>query len=251
MPLLLAWLWLLAALLPLLFLDRWVAQHLQGISRLIFRDPDAAGIVYALLVFPGLVVHEGSHWFMAGLLGVRVRRFSLFPQRQANGALQLGYVEIEKVDFVRAAFIGLAPMLVGVLLVLLIGDYWLDLDLVGAALAQGDLWLALRNLQILLRHADVWLGLYLLFAISCTMWPSASDRQAWPALAVLVSLLTAGMLYAGFGPLLATLTSPLTDATRATALAFSLTVGLNLSLIPFIWVVEQVVSHLTNLKIEY
>ena len=57
MSILSAWFWLLLALLPLIFLERWVHRHLQGIWLLLFRDPDLALIMYSLLMLPGVIVH--------------------------------------------------------------------------------------------------------------------------------------------------------------------------------------------------
>ena len=42
MPALVSWLWLLAALAPLVLLERWIHRHLQGVWLLIFRDADVA-----------------------------------------------------------------------------------------------------------------------------------------------------------------------------------------------------------------
>jgi hypothetical protein len=76
-----AWLWLIGALLPLIFLERWIHQHLQGIWLLVVRDPDLALILYSLLMLPGVLVHEASHWITATLLGVRAGRFSVTDRK--------------------------------------------------------------------------------------------------------------------------------------------------------------------------
>ena len=112
MPLLGSWFWLLLSLFPLVFLERWVHRHLQGIGMLIFRHDDIALVFYSLLMLPGVSVHEGSHWLAATFLGARTGRFSLVPERTLNGTLRLGYVETEKVDLVREALIGAAPLIV-------------------------------------------------------------------------------------------------------------------------------------------
>ncbi|MEP7358411.1 MAG: hypothetical protein ABI847_14285, partial [Anaerolineales bacterium] len=87
MAILSAWFWLLLTLLPLVFLERWVHRHLQGIWLLLFRDPDLALIMYSLLMLPGVILHEGSHWLAATMLGVRAGRFSVVPERLPDGTL--------------------------------------------------------------------------------------------------------------------------------------------------------------------
>src|SRR6185295_7232489 len=139
MSILSAWFWLLLSLLPLIFLERWVHRHLQGIWLLLFRDPDLALIMYSLLMLPGVILHEGSHWIAATLLGVRAGRFSVVPERLPDGTLRLGYVETEHADPLREALIGAAPLLAGAAVIIFVGYTRLGVDLLAAALAQGDL----------------------------------------------------------------------------------------------------------------
>jgi hypothetical protein len=68
-------------------------------------------VVY-LLVFPGVVLHEGAHYLACLLTGTRVVRFAPFsPQRSADGRVVLGYVRHERRAFPIGAIIGLAPIL--------------------------------------------------------------------------------------------------------------------------------------------
>ena len=65
---------LAATLLALLFVKRWITRSLQEVSIRWVGDPDVALVIYFVLVLPGVVIHELSHWLMAKLLGVRVSR---------------------------------------------------------------------------------------------------------------------------------------------------------------------------------
>jgi hypothetical protein len=158
----LAGLWFLADLL---------AAHLQGLVLLLTRSTRAASVSYDLLVFPGVLVHEGAHIVAAVLLRVRVLRADLFRFRRARDARQ-GEVVVERADPLRMSLIGAAPLLAGVALLLLL------LRLIevepGASPAA-----ALNALRRLSRTPLNLFGLYLVWAIANTMFPSAADRAAW------------------------------------------------------------------------
>jgi hypothetical protein len=252
MSILSAWFWLLLSLLPLIFLERWVHRHLQGIWLLLFRDPDLALIMYSLIMLPGVIVHEGSHWVAATILGVRAGRFSVVPERLPDGTLRLGYVETEHADPLREALIGAAPLLIGAAAIIFIGYSRLGVAPMGAALAQGDLLGAGAALDGMTRLPNFWLWLYLIFTISNSMLPSASDRRAWLPVVVTVIILTALIFYVGLGSaLMDALAEPLDSAMRALATAFTITVCLDLVIMPIIWLFEGGLTRLTGLKVEY
>ena len=118
---LLTWLWLLLSIPPLLFLRRWISRHTQIILLLLTRNDEMAMLLNQLVFLPGVLLHELSHWLMARILGARTISISVWPDRQDDGSLRLGYVQTERVDFVREALIGVAPLLAGSALVVLIG----------------------------------------------------------------------------------------------------------------------------------
>jgi len=197
-------------------------------------------------------MHEGSHWLIATLLGVRTGRFSVWPQAQPDGTLRLGYVETEKIDFMREALIGAAPLIVGGLLVSLGGLTRLNLEAVGLALGRADLLAAFEAARSSLSNSDAWVWLYVIFTVSNSMLPSASDRRAWPFVALLLILLGSVLFYAGFGPLVAqSLVEPVERAVRAMAVVFTITVGVDLLVIPVIGLLELVVIRVTGLRVEY
>ena len=77
---------------------------------------------FYLLVFPGVVLHEGTHYLACLLTRTKVSRFAPFsPGRRSNdGRLVLGYVRHERRALPVAALIGLAPMLLNPLGLLLV-----------------------------------------------------------------------------------------------------------------------------------
>jgi hypothetical protein len=252
MPTFVSWLWLAVIFAPLVLLERYIHRHLQGLWLLIFRDPDIATILYSLMMLPGVALHELSHWIMATLIGVRTGRFSLLPERLEDGTLRLGFVETEKTDLLREALIGAAPLVAGCAVVLAISNGPLQLGPVGAALAAGDVSEMAQKLLITLSASDAWLWLYVLFTVSNSMLPSASDRRAWLPLVVIALLLTGVLIYAGFGAwVLSAVSGPMESGVQALAAAFTVTVALNAGCVPLLWLVERVLSKLTGLRVEY
>jgi hypothetical protein len=183
---------------------------------------------------------------------VETARISLWPRRQPDGTLRLGFVETVKVDFVREALIGIAPLLAGSAMVVLIGYWRLAVESVGAAVVQGDVAATVAALVSSFQSADALVWLYLLFTISNSMMPSASDRRAWLPVG-LVLLGTALVLYfVGVIPaVMQSVGEPIASAVQIVASAFTITIGVNLFIIPIIWLLEQVLVRVTGLKVNY
>jgi hypothetical protein len=69
-------------------------------------------MAFYLLVFPGVILHEGAHYLACLLTGTKVFSFAPFsPGRSNDGRLMLGYVHHERRAFPIGAIIGLAPIL--------------------------------------------------------------------------------------------------------------------------------------------
>ena len=246
------WLWLLLAFALLIPLERWIHRRLQGVWLILFNSPDIALILYSLILLPGVFVHEGSHWLMATLLGVRTGHFSVTPERMPDDTLRLGYVETQRVDFVREALIGLAPLLAGSAVVTWIGLAQLNVGAAGEALALGDLLGFLQTLQAVFQSNDAWAWLYLLFAVSNSMLPSASDRRAWPGVIALMLALGGVLAFIGFGPAVAqALAAPVEAVMRGLAVAFTITVGLDVACLPFLAMLEWMLVRLTGRQVHY
>lgn len=113
---------------------------------------------------------------MAKALGVRVHKLSIGPERKPRSKrVSLGSVRVGKVDPVRASLIGLAPLLVGSAVILLIGNFVLGIDELAQALGSQGMEGVQAGLLQLVHVTDFALWLYLIFAISNAMLPSYSD----------------------------------------------------------------------------
>ena len=87
-------------------------SHLMGISGFDGNGSVLGRMVFYFLVFPGVVLHEGSHFLACLLTRTKVSRFAPFsPGRSNDGRFVLGYVRHERRAFPVGAIIGLAPIL--------------------------------------------------------------------------------------------------------------------------------------------
>lgn len=242
--------WLLLSAGLLLILQRSLHRQIQGVFLLLTRNPGVTQVLFALLFFPGVLLHELSHYLMARLLGVRTGRFSLIPVAIDAQRLQLGYVETAQTDLARDALIGMAPLLSGGGLIAYIG--WTRFGLPGlwTDLRLGDFGALEQALHAVYRHPDFWLWLYLAFVISSTMLPSRSDRRAWLPAGVLVISLVLISLLVGAGPWLMTnLALPVNAALRSAAFVFSVSTAVHLLLLLPIFLVRLLLERLSGLRI--
>jgi hypothetical protein len=197
------------------------------------------------------VLHEMSHWIAAKLLGVRTGKIWLIPERLPDGNLRMGYVEAERVDFVREALIGFAPLLFGGLLVAYAGLYQLKFHLLWEPLANFQVAALPETFATLYTQADFWLWFYLTFVVSATMLPSPSDRQAWMPLILFVAALWGVALLAGAGPWLAANLAPgLNEIFRAAAIVFGISNLVHLVLLIPITLLRLGLNRMTGLTVK-
>lgn len=241
--------WLLLILGPLLFAQRRFHRETQTVLLLITRHHEISLALFSLLFFPGVLLHELSHYITARVLGVRTGRFSLLPTPLPDGRLRLGFVETASVDFIRDAFIGVAPLLTGGLFVAYAGIQRLKLPLLWDSLASGNIPFT-EALAAIPAQADFWLWFYLAFTVSSMMLPSASDRRGWLPLALVLGVLIGMALLSGAGPwMLAHLAPSLDKVFKAIAVTFSISVFLHLALLIPTWFVRKVLNRLTHLEV--
>ena len=243
-------LWLLAALVVFAFLQRALHREIQAVFLIMTRSPGVTQTIFALIFFPGVLLHELSHFVSAKVLGVQTGNVSLIPQAQPDGKLRLGYVETASGGFVRDALIGAAPLVTGCLFVTYASIYLLHLLPLWTYIRLADwsgFWAGLMQVP---KTPDFWLWFYLTFTISSTMMPSASDRHAWLPLGLLVVALIGAVILAGAGPwMLENLAKPFNDFLRGLAMIFGLSGTLHVLLVlPFL-LFHRVLTKLTGMDV--
>ncbi len=237
------------ALLALLFAQRTFQRYLQSTLLLLLRRSQRALLVYALILLPGVLLHEAAHWFTARLLGVRTLGLSLLPRATGDRRISLGYMETVHTDPLRAAFIGLAPLVLGLTVLALIVSGPLGLRETNAV-AAGAWGEVLRWPVLVASRPDAAWWLYLAMAVSNTMMPSEADRRAWlwvAAAGLLLALLLAGLgdaaaLWQRLEPGLTALGEHLTAVLLFAAV-------LDLVLSGGLWLATWILSRLTGLEV--
>jgi hypothetical protein len=245
--------WLAITLVPLILLKRWINRHVQGLSLLLLGDNDLAMFLYFVLFLPGILLHELSHWLMAKLLGVKTGKMSIWPSRRKAGRqMRLGSVKVGRADPVRNSLIGLAPLLSGTLVILLIGDWILGLSTVGDIFLSGEwprLW---DGLVTYVQVPDFWLWLYLIFAVSNAMLPSETDRQSWRLVLIFWGAVAVLLYFVGWVPQVPEAVADwLLTAIGYLAYVFGLTIAVDVIFIVIIAILERLLMTLRRARVEY
>ena len=130
--------------------------------------------ILAILFLPGTIIHELAHLLVAGILLIPVGELSVLPEIEGE-QVKLGSVQIGKADPIRMTFVGIAPILFGVGMILAI--------------------FYLFNFKIWWQAI---LGLYLIFEIGNSMFSSKRDLEGvigFLVATILVDILVIGTMY--------------------------------------------------------
>lgn len=149
---------LLFFLLVLLFIiSRKTANYIYFIFFLLTNSQKLSIAIVSLILLPGTIVHELSHFLLASILRVPTGELSVIPTiDEKNGQVKAGRLEIGKVDPFRHALVGLAPLVVGILLIYVIGKIFFSSYI----------------------QPITFIGIYLLFIVSATMFSSNKDMES-------------------------------------------------------------------------
>ena len=131
----------------------------------IFKKESTVVFVISLMFLPGTFIHELSHAITATLMGSRVTKFSIWPQVE-NGGIKMGYAQFIVLDVVRNTFIGISPLIFGIML----------------------LYILIINFFVVNIYLKI-LFIYLIFQVSNSMFLSESDIKDLKLLSLVVLVL--------------------------------------------------------------
>lgn len=156
----------------LFFLSKKTTNEIFNFFRTLHIEEKTIFIIVSLLFLPGTILHELAHYFAAVILFMKVRDVKIFPEFEEN-EIKLGRVLYEKKDFVRGILVGIAPIFAGLFF------FWV------------------MAYFKLFPHKNIFLSiffLYLIFAVSSTMFSSKQDLIDIIYLLPLVIVIT-GIIY--------------------------------------------------------
>src|SRR3989344_3257439 len=173
----------------LLLLSSALTKSLYNLLFVVFRVRPIAITVITLLFFPGTVIHELAHLFVAEILGVRTGKLTLAPESIRSEEIQAGSVAIAKTGPIRRYIIGLAPVFIGIASITILSYYFGRI-----AMNVKSQWLS----HTLGTDFSVYLFIliaYILFAISNSMFSSPQDLKGFiPVTLTLGLIIGAGYL---------------------------------------------------------
>ncbi len=144
----------------------------------------------SFIFLPGIIIHELSHLLIAAIMFVPVGDMEFTPKKNDNG-VKLGSVEIGKTDPIRRSIIGFAPIFVGLMIV--VGTVYLFSSNI-SFFQNKDPYIYITVILILI---------YLLFAVSNTMFASPRDMEGTVEILVTLLIIFAAAYILGFRPSLA------------------------------------------------
>ncbi len=177
---------LIAELIFLFITSRFISKYLFMLFYNLFRKESVAARVVAFIFFPGTLIHELAHFLMAKTLFVRTGNIELMPEIQGD-TLKLGSVQIAKTDILRRFLIGVAPLLIGsILLIIIIYSFFNFFPLTSFEWS----WQYVLSVLVVL---------YGIFVITNTMFSSKKDMEGALGLFILLVFSLLVIFVAGRG----------------------------------------------------
>jgi hypothetical protein len=180
-------------LLLLAWMSRQIGLLIQENVYRLTHSADLAMVILFIVYLPGILIHEASHWLMAKALGLKTGKFRVWPRKQGR-QIGMGSVSVARGGTVADSAVGLAPLMIGSILVAMIGSQVFQTEQLGLIWQTGNWGAAFGRWQsALTTNPDGLLWSYLLFAVANAMLPSSSDRE--PLKSLLLYILIFGGVY--------------------------------------------------------
>jgi hypothetical protein len=164
--------------LSLIFvLSRFVTRSLSFFFFRLVKKEHIAVVLLAILFFPGTLLHELSHFFIAVVLFVRVGSMEFIPKIHGD-SVKLGSVSIAKTDPFRRSLIGLAPLYIGITVILSSIYYFSHFPLAP--------W-----------YLNILFVIGIVFEIGNTMFSSKRDVEGLPFVLLIMAVVVLGLYMMG------------------------------------------------------
>jgi hypothetical protein len=206
--------------LLVLYLSHW--KMTVELSRLIHRLGGNQNLliwVWSVIFLPGTIIHEISHFLAAAATGTRTGNIEIFPEfieeildeEEDKKGVTLGYVQVARMNPVQGFFVGMAPFISGMALMI-----WLA-SLIYANYLTQNIW-------------PLILQVYLFFVIGNSFFPSWSDiKQTIPL--IIISLIFVFLAWFFGFQLLVEPTSPVWKILDSMLGALVISIVINLCLV--------------------
>jgi hypothetical protein len=223
-------------LVILSFISRTLTQRLFEAVYLVTKARSVGISFVTLLLFPGTIVHELSHLFTAGILGVRAGKLELAPTSLKGEHIHAGSVMVAESDPIRRSLIGLAPLFTG-LTILTVISYYLHPWWQEAFLSmQNGLFVTMPVIRFLL-------SLCIISAVSNTMFSSPEDLKGVPAVGITLVIIATVLYFLGIR---LTLTGPVLTAFVQAGTSLSVSLGIVLALNGVLLLIANVLVTVTS-----
>lgn len=156
-------------LLALFFLSHKISTSIYESIFIITKSRKLAVGILVVLLLPGTIIHELSHFIVATILRVPTGELSVIPTVE-NNEIKAGGLFLGQTDPFRLSLVGLSPIIVGLFLIYLAGKSF--------PFTPGVRQLADQPPQGWFAALPIFVIFYLLFTISITMFSSKKDAES-------------------------------------------------------------------------
>ena len=180
----------IGALLTFIIIRRVLYVDMLRLLAAITKNVLTAHKIHFALVFPGVLLHESSHFVALRLMGVRCR-LNLGVEMQ-NDFVVYGHVDFyeNEVNGIQHFISGIAPLFTGLTAISVIAVNFMGVPSIRSIIASsGNI-----DFSTILTAANnwwFWVAFYFVFAIASEMIPSPSDRRYWVHLGIILVVLFA------------------------------------------------------------
>ena len=141
----------------LFFLSKQLTRSISQFLYVLKFNQTWCMMLIAILFLPGTLIHELAHWIMAKILLVPTGAISVWPKLEGS-TIRMGSVGVAKVDRLRSLLIGVAPLIVGLIILFLLFALFLP------NVHSFNYWM-------------IGLFIYILFVITNSMFSSKKDLE--------------------------------------------------------------------------